>query len=277
MSLAWLWISGALAAHHIVRQGETVDDIAQSLGDARLSARIRDLNGLARGEEPATGSVLDLPELATAKSNQPAYVATLRGSGTMQPPNSTIQPLSVGMPLNIGSAVCTDAGSFARIRLARSVDSYEHDDISLMPGTCLIVTSTFATSGQRASLVELQQGAVSVHAATEDGGEVTILSEAGMTTGEDGGFRVTLEETAARTEAVEGPVAVIGAGVEVSLEAGEGNRVSPGEVPGPAVKLLLPGKPLRPIDRAVLFRPSFRWEADPAAFGYQIEFSTDPS
>lgn len=277
MIAAWLLLAGAaLAAHHIVRAGETVADIAATLGDPALEAEIRALNRLSRDQRPEAGTVLLLPELATIRSDQPAHVATLRGSGTVQAADGSRQPLAVGMPLEIGATVCTDPDSFSRIRLTRGLDSYIHDDVSLLPSTCVTVSSTIAREAHHSSLVELRQGSVNVHRADEDRGEVVVRSSAGLTTGEAGGFRVTLEETAARTEAVEGPVAVIGAGVEVALAAGEGNRVSAGEAPTPPVPLLRPGHPTHPEDRAVLFRPSFGWAADPLALGYRIEVAADP-
>lgn len=275
--LAWLFLPAALAAHYVVRDGDTLSSIADALGDPALVGELRAQNRLSDEEEPLPGTVLVLPDLEGTVGSQAAHVATIRGTGTVRGLDGSTSPLEVGMSLAPGEVACTGAESFSRIRLARGLDSYDHDDVSLLPETCMEVTSTRSWSGGRSALVELQQGALRVHSSGADGGEVAVISDAGMTTGTSGGFRVALEPEATRTEATAGEVSVIGGGTEVSLQVGEGSRVRAGQAPEPPTRLPDAGQPLTPLHGVVLYRPAFSWSPAPGALGYQLEISTDPN
>ena len=102
-----------------------------------------------------------------------------------------------------------------------------------------------------------------------------MRSEAGLATGDRGGFRVALEEEAVRAEAITGPVDIIGAGVEVHLDSGQGGRVYAGQAPTDPVALLGPGQPVHPLGGTVLFRPEFRWSSSPGAMGHHVEIAED--
>ncbi|MEZ4323333.1 MAG: hypothetical protein R3F61_38065, partial [Myxococcota bacterium] len=98
----------------------------------------------------------------------------------------------------------------------------------------------------------------------------------GVTTGTSGGYRVTIEPSAARTEALYADVAVSGAGSEVALAPGQGSRVSVGQAPSPPVDLLVTGALRKPPDATPLLRPSFGWDAVDTALGYRLEIALDP-
>jgi hypothetical protein len=86
-----------------------------------------------------------------------------------------------------------------------------------------------------------------------------------------GGYRVTVEDQAARAEALTATVALQGAGAEVAVAAGQGARVRTGEAPSDPVDLLLPGPLLRPEEVQVLQRVEFGWTSVDGALGYRFE------
>lgn len=274
--LLYLTIGLGLAADHwVVRKGDTVESVAEALGDKALADEIRRTNGISAGAQPDVGAVLHLPGHEGAA--QEALVLAVRGTGSVTLPGSTAPiPLAPQLSLPEGSEVCTDAESFAMVRLARDAAGFAHDDVSLLPNTCLTVVGTSASDGRRSSLLHMSEGAIAVQGTPNKPGDVTVTTAEGVSTGEQGGFRVTLEQGATRTEALSAPVAVMGAGQEVDLEAKQGTRVKAGAAPEAPRSLLSAGALFLPEDGAPLRWPDFRWAAVPRALGYRVQVSTSP-
>lgn len=268
---AMAWASGV----HIVREGDTIESIADELGIAELAPVLRGENGLAAGAQPVVGTVLELPSVP-GHVDQSAVVLALRGEGTRTSPNGLVEPLDLRQTLPADSIACTEERSFATLRLASDGEA-GHDDVNLMPETCVRIVAVATRGGARRSVLEVQAGSVEVRGTDVPGGQVALLSRAGVTTGDQGGFRLAMEDTgAARTEAIFGPVAVMGAGVEVAVESGQGSRTIPGEAPSPPVDLLPAGLPIAPAEGAVLLRADFGWTPVPGALGYRLQIASAP-
>ncbi len=264
-------ILGAWAGprHAVVATGQTVEDLAG--GDAALAAEIRALNGLGEGEQPEPGRVLELPG---EEPSQDALLLALTGEATLRLPTGS-RPVEAGATIPVGTALCTGPDAYATVRLAVEPGGTGHDDVTLLGGTCITVAAAWADADERSTLLDLESGSLRVRA-SETPGAVAVRTEAGLTAGTGGGYRVSTEPDAARTEAVEAPVSVFGAGVEVRLAAGQGSRVRKGEAPSPPVDLLRPGELLRPADGAPLRRPDFTWVGVDGALGYRVELSVAP-
>lgn len=260
--------------HHVVRPGETVESIATTLGDPALAAQIRALNGLDPGAQPAVGVVLDLP--GEESSVQEGLVLAVRGTGTATLPGAAAVPLKPQLVLPLGTRVCTDAESFASLRLARDTTGYAHDDITLLPNTCLTVDGAAARPGHRSSLVNVTEGSVAVQGTPSKPGNVIVETPSGLATGDQGGFRVTLEPGATRAEALSAPISVLGGGQEVMLDVKEGTRVRSGQAPEAPRGLLSGGALFQPEDGAPLVWPDFRWATVPRALGYRVQIATGP-
>mgnify|MGYP006928190215 CR=1 FL=1 len=268
--------TSSAAEHRVFRAEMTIESLAEDLGDPTLADVIRKLNDLDPGEQAEVGSIVMLPSLHADHVDQDAAVLSWSGDVEIQTPGSARVPAAVGASLPPGSVVCTLSDGFATIRLAISLKGRFHDDLSLLPDTCLTVTSTFARSGARGSLVSVDSGSISVRAAEDEPGAITVVTPSGVTSGDAGGFRVTIEDNAARTEAVGAPTTVFGAGAEVAVDTGYGSRVRTGEAPSDAVKLLEPGAPASPDNGASLRRADFTWTPVERALGYRIELSAAP-
>lgn len=280
--MIWLWValasaqdlSGEAVEYALVRDGDTVAALAAELGHPAAEAEIRALNGLAEGAEPAVGAVLALPTFEGLRG-QDAVLLTSTGGGTAILPGGATYSLAECLRVPAGSRVCTADDGFATVRLSPDKAGGLHDDISLLPSTCLEVQSSTVRSGRRSSRVYVSEGRVQVNSGDAGGGELVISTPSGLAAAEDGEFRVVVEDGAQRTEALTDPVSVMGAGAEVKLAALQGNRVNTGDAPGPAVDLPgvthleLPG-----VD-GVLYRPEFTWSPVDGAFFYVVELSTD--
>ncbi len=256
----------------LMRFGDTVETVSRESGVPVRT--LRALNDLGPTEQPPVGSLLYLPT-RPGRSVVPAALSAIEGEGTAQLGTAPAVPLEVGMDLPAGTRVCIDARSFATIRLAFDPDTYLHDDILLLPSTCLTVTATAGGGGDRSSTVRVHQGSVTIRM-SDTVGSVHVLTPTGVATGDRGGFRVTIEEEASRAEALTQEMVVIGAGQELLLGAGFGTRVRTGEAPEPAVALLQSGTPVHPDAGASLRRPEFRWTEVDRALGYRVEFATVP-
>lgn len=261
-----------------VRAGETVESIAADRGDPALAAEIRSLNGLDATGQPAVGDLIELPAPKGFSNAQQAFLIALTGSATVTDAQGS-RPAPTFEPLPDDATLCTGADGIATLRLASScnADGSTSDDLVLLPETCLTVRSSVSTEIGRSSVVQVTQGAVSVATSAGAAGHVTIVTPSGITTGSGGGYRVAIEEQAARTEAIGAPVAVAAVGQEVALNKGQGSRTRTGEAPGPPVDLLPPGEPLLPEAGAVLTRPRFTWRANDQAFAYRFELATSGS
>lgn len=262
-------VAAAWAAPHLlVRPGDSLESLAAAWGvDA---AELRAHNGLAAGAQPRPGSLLELP----ARSEAMANLSQVTGEVRVRRPGQAEAAGRPGDDLPAGTVVCTGADGFATLRLA-SIPGGPHDEVSLLPGTCLVVEAAEVRAGRRASEVELSAGSVAVRD-NAGGGELLIRTGAGLTAGQGGGFRVTVEPAAARTEAISDPVAVVGAGELLELPAAHGARVREGQAPGAPVRLLDAPALASPATGVVLAAARFDWAPVAAALGYRFFVATDP-
>jgi len=277
--MMWTALVGLVTAHaqdlHAVQSGDTVESIAEDLGEPSLAEAIRRDNGLARGEQPAVGTLLAVP-LTDEAVAQEAFVLTLRGKATVAGVARPPQPVERFSPVRVGETLCTGPDSYATLRVATqcTTDGQRTDDLTLSPDTCVQVLGAVSDGARRTTAVRVRGGSLQVQSNTEGEGHVTVQAGDGQTTGARGGYRVTVEEQAMRTEALYAAVAVQGSGAQVDLGAGQGSRVREGEAPSPPIDLLAPGTPVKPGDGEALRRAAFTWTVAPDAFGYRFEVAT---
>jgi len=274
----WLWLLCAAQAAELrpIRAGDTVESLAAGLGDAALAAEIRALNSLAADEQPAVGQLVKLPPPTTGEAiDQNPFLVAASGTVTAAVPGEDAVPARTFVAYPLGSLFCTGSASWATIRIATVCDDGGHDldDITLDPATCVQVDGAFSSVHGRSTVITVQRGSVRVAAQEGAAGAVTVITSDGVTTGAEGGFRVTVEDDATRTEALYADVAVQGAGTEVALGAGEGSRVIAGQAPSDPVTLLVVSDLVRPLPGEPLRRPAFSWTPDAAALGYRIEIA----
>ncbi len=271
-----LVLAGAAHASdvHVVHSGESLADIAASLGDPTLAPVIAHLNGLEPDAVLVPGTVLVLPP-APDTLEQPAEVLSAVGDVHLVPASGTRIPVVTGTRLAAGSTVCTGPGSYATLRLARSHGGFDHDDAVLLEETCLTLLAASARAERRSSLLEVASGTVAVEQGGVRPGTVAVRTGTGLTAGDAGGFRVAIEQEATRTEAWAAPVSVFGAGQEVRLDAGSGSRTQPDRPPEEPIRLPPAAELLSPDDGAALVRPDFSWHPTETALGYRIELATD--
>ncbi len=277
IALLILCVEALAGGHVVVGAGDTVESIAAALGDPALAAAIRAQNGLGPVGEPAVGAVLTLPG-ALGGASQDALVLSAYGSGEVRRPGARPDALAPGLSLPAGTVLCTAEESYATVRLALDLDGRRHDDVNLLPSTCMVVEATAAAPGVRRSLISVQRGSVSVQdGRTMGAGTVTVRTRDGLTTGDAGGFRVHVEGAATRTEALYSAVSMLGGGAEVQVGAGQGSRVRQGQAPDAPIALLPPGEQIAPEDGERLRVPEFSWTPVERALGYRVEIALTPS
>lgn len=252
-------------------QGETVADIALSLGDPSLEAEIRKRNALPPGTEPAPGQILTLPPPRGPHADQSVFIFSLVGRAS-----SSSSPLRPFQPLPIGSEICTAADSYLSLRAASTCGDTPgaSDDILLSEDTCVILESAFASSLGRSVLLRVVRGSVTV-APSETPGLVAVTTDSGLATGQRGGFRIHAERSAMRAEAVTGPLQLQGRSNALDLAIRTGSRIPLGGDPSPPVDLLPETALLSPTEGAPLRRPRFVWQPTPDAFAYLFEISSN--
>lgn len=278
MILAWLI---ALSAHAEalwpVEAGQTVEAIANQLGDADLGPVIRQLNGLGPTEQPRTGQLIALPDAART-SVQQAFLVALLGAVTVAPPGGPPQPAQRLVALPVGGTVCTAPDSYALMQVATTCadDGPVGDEVVLWSETCVRVRSVGATAAGRSTVVQVLQGSLVVAEPDGEAARVSVLAGAGIATG-TGGFRVHLEaDEALRAEALTAQLRLLGQGTQLDLAPGQGSRVRPNGTIDPVTELLGNGPLVRPSVGEPLRRVQFRWDPTPDAFGYQVALSADP-
>lgn len=278
--MIWLWTLWLATAQaggiRVVHAGDTLESIAAELGDPTLAEAFRAHLELPEGGQPAVGTVVEIPDGRGGSDCRPSYVLDQEGSGVIRLPAGDEVALRPFTVLPLGSQVCTGDDGFAQIRIAAAFGRDDHDTLTLLPDTCLTIRATHIAGGRRSTHVTLEQGAISV-SEVEDPGQVLVETEAGVTLGEAGGFRVAVEPEATRTEAVAGDAATFAQGVQVDVPEGFGGRTRVGEAPGAPVALLKPGALIKPQEAQVLKVPDFAWAPVDDAFGYVIEVASEPT
>lgn len=145
-----------------------------------------------------------------------------------------------------------------------------------MPDTCLPLRASQGGPTRRTTLLDLAAGVLQVPVAAHARGTLLVQTEAGLTQGASGGFRVAVEPSAARTEAFGGAVETYGEGRQVAVAEGFGNRVAQGQAPGDPVALLRVEGLRSPDEGAELLAPRFDWVPTDEATEYLVAFGADP-
>ncbi|MEO0599926.1 MAG: hypothetical protein AAF211_00725 [Myxococcota bacterium] len=276
MLFAWLSVARA-GGLWPVETGQTVESIAETLGDPGYAQVLRELNGLGPAEQPRIGRLLAYPDTAST-SEQRAFLEAVLGEVSVAPRGGSPQTAQRLVELPLGATVCTGPASYALLQVATTCvdEAPESDEVVLWSETCATIRGVGATRAGRATVVEVIRGSLVVADAGKAPGRVSVVAGAGVATG-TGGFRVHLEpDEALRAEALTARLALLGDDRQVDLEAGQGARVlADGSIPS-VVDLLGAGPLTSPDVGEPLRRGQFRWSPTPEAFGYRIALSADP-
>ena len=139
--IALLWVvlatNPALAdEHRVVRSGDTLESMAEEHGFEDRLQEVREASGIAPGEQPVVGSILVIPGEAPLKA---ARVLRVSGRATVTEPGLEPVDAAENMGVAPGGVVCTLGGSYLTIRLASDDECVQHDDLTLLPETCMTV------------------------------------------------------------------------------------------------------------------------------------------
>lgn len=280
--IGFFLVTGATNAAelHAVREGDTIESIAETLGSSDLGPVIRVLNRLKRGEQPEVGRLIELPPSVLVRQvEQRALLVTLHGNVTVGVPGEARRSARQFGTVSSGHEVCAGPRSFTTLQLATSCEGGEEagDLAVLMADSCLEILSLVASPLGRSSVVRLTQGSLVVPDVEGNGSTVAVQTADGIAIG-PGGFRSHLENgETARLEAVYRPITMVStAGEQQELAAGTGARVAKGGAISEAVALLRAVQLQTPREGSPLRRPVFTWTPSPDAFGYQMTVAAHP-
>lgn len=279
--MTWLvvWTLADAAELRAIRQGDTIESIAEELGTADLAPVIRVLNRLKIDEQPEVGRLIDLPpSVVVPQVEQRAVVVSLHGKVTVAAPGRAARPARRFSPIDVGSEICTGELSFATVQLATACDGGEAagDVAVLLADSCVEIRSLVASPLGLSSVIRLNRGSLIVPDVGHEKSSIAVQAADGVTIG-PGGFRSHVEVgDRARTEAVYQAVTVVSrAGEQQELAAGMGARIESGGAISEPVPLLRAGELRTPQVGEALRRPVFTWAPESEAFGYRVTVSTD--
>jgi len=237
----WFASSCALGADewfYTVRPGDTLWSLSHRyLTDPALLERLRALNGVKNPRRLPPGTQLRIPYDWIRTTPASVRVLAVRGEVQVEGGAGT-RAIQAQHELLAGEVLTTPSDGHVVLQFA------DGSRLSLLADSVLrIVVSRAYASGVNEARVELLRGRTEnqVVPRTGQGVRFEILTPAGVTSVRGTDYRVSAETSStARTEVLEGAVAVDGTGGGVRVPAGFGTVVVQGEAPRAPVALLPP-------------------------------------
>lgn len=266
---------------YTVRPGDTLWGLSETyLLDVSYWRQLRSLNAVADPEHLPPGLRLRIP-IAWLRL-QPVPVRVVAASGT-----------AIGVTTRSGQRVPVALAADMEFFAGDSIETGGDGSVSLafadgsrmtVGGDARLVFDTLSVTGGEAFVdtrLRLLNGHASVRART--GGDTIIRYEistpAAISAVRGTEFRVGVQDggNAARTEVLEGEVAVTGRARTLMLEEGFGTVVDRGRPPRPP-RPLLPAPDLAAMDAVIERMPvRLRFAPVPGAAGYRLEVAANPA
>jgi hypothetical protein len=271
-------VSGEQYWVYTVRPGDTIWDLTQKHCTSVLHwKRIQRLNGLpdvpARGVLP--GTRLKFPIEILKHQPVSARVRLLRGSARVIRAAGEEQPVTIGIELHSGDRLLVAEGNNATVRFA------DGSELLVLGGSNVVFDSlsAYGETGMVDTRIRLQSGQVNTRVKSRrgPGSRYEIITPAAVAAVRGTEFRVAAdsERPVARSEVLEGNVAVSGDGSSRSVPAGFGVLAEAGKPPSEP-RPLLPAPDLSP-QQAVLERLplQFEWAGLDKAVAYRFQVAAN--
>ena len=262
------------------RPGDTIWHLTEKYSTSVLYwQRIQRLNGLpdvpARGILPGTRLRFPIDILKHQPASAQVYL--LQGNARVIKAAGGEQAVTIKLELYSGDRLRVDAGSNVTVRFA------DGSELLILGGSDVIFDSlsAYGETGMVDTRIRLQSGQVNtrVKARQGPGSRYEIITPAAVAAVRGTDFRVAAdsERAAARSEVLEGTVAMSAVGTSRRVPAGFGVLAQAGKPPTPP-RPLLPAPDLSP-QQAVLDRLplQFNWTVLDKAVAYRYQVATDES
>ena len=239
-----------------IRQGDNLIHFArQHLINPNDWRTLQILNKIKNPYRMQLGQSLRVPLHLVKQLPAPAEVALSSGKAGILKADNSIVPVSAGQQLTAGTELVTGEKSKLNIKFA------DGSIVSMQPNSTLKLDtlSMYSGGGMVDTTLRLQQGKLETEAnpAHIQGNKMQIITPTAVAAVRGTKFRVSANDASITQETLEGKVALIAAGAEVSVDKGFGSLSEGGAQPLPPVLLLpAPGTEILPT----------KLEAVPAVF-----------
>lgn len=263
------------AWEYTVQRGENLWMLTERYLDSRARlAPLQRLNGIADPRRIPPGTRLRIPIEWMRASPSTARVTAVVGSVKMTAHGQSVARAAANADLvRGGDTIETAPGASAVLEFS------DGSHVTLLSGTTVFLeTLQQLGNGMLRVLMDLRQGRTEDDVTHGGGTQVRyrIRTPAGITSVRGTQLRVSVADaTTARTEVLDGSVAVANAGSEVPVDAGFGVLVRAGEPPQQPVALL-PAPSLAHLPAKVTQTPfELSFDALPGAASYRLQIASD--
>ena len=255
-----------------LHKGENLTLVAQRfLKPDFTPEQLQVYNGVLKDRQMPVGTEIRIPMDWLKQSLAGVKVRYVVGEAVLFKRGSDVPlDLSRGDDLSAGDRVETAD------RSAVSLEFADGSYLLLGPDSEVVfdALSTFEGKGMLDTRIRLQRGRVEnrVKPLSTPGARYEIHTPAAVTVVRGTEFRIAAQQDGvSRSEVTEGRVSVAAAGEEVSVSAGEGTLVEPGQPPA-APRPLLPAPDLSRVGASYTAQPStVEWPALPQAIAYRVQ------
>ncbi len=220
-----------------IRQGDNLIHFArQHLINPNDWRTLQTLNKIKNPYRMQLGQSLRVPLHLVKQLPAPAEVALSSGKAGILKADNSIVPVSAGQQLTAGTELVTGEKSKLNIKFA------DGSIVSMQPNSALKLDtlSMYSGGGMVDTTLRLQQGKLETEAnpAHIQGNKMQIITPTAVAAVRGTKFRVSANDASIRQETLEGKVALIAAGAEVSVDKGFGSLSEGGAPPLPPILLL---------------------------------------
>ena len=193
-------------------------------------------NKIKNPQRMQLGQVLRVPLKLLKQLPAPAEIVLASGQAGILKADKSVQPVIAGQQLTAGTELITGENSKLNIKFA------DGSIVSMQPKSTmkLDTLSMYSGGGMVDTKLRLQQGKVETEAnpAHLQGNQMQIITPTAVAAVRGTKFRVSADAVSIKQETLEGKVALMAAGAEVSVDKGFGSLSEGGNAPLPPVLLL---------------------------------------
>ena len=197
---------------------------------------LQKLNHIKNPKHMQLGKILRVPLSLVKQMPAPAEIVLVSGQAGILKVDKSVQPVTVGQQLTAGTALITGENSKLNIKFA------DGSIVSMQPKSTmkLDTLSMYSGGGMVDTKLRLQQGKVESEAnpAHLQGNQMQIIMPTAVAAVRGTKFRVSADLATIKQETLEGNVALMAAGQEVTVDKGFGSLAEGGNAPMPPVLLL---------------------------------------